>query len=407
MAVSETYSFSREIRLLLQVALAIFIYTVVIGILNGTDLVDFERKTLLTHVHAGTLGWITISAMAGALWLFAHNQTGPSSHASLARFLAYATPVLIIAYVLAFQTTTGMLRPILGAATGLMLTLFLVWVVVRSRHIAELTVPHIAFLAAVATSVTGALFGVLLGLQLATGDQFLPEGGEDAHPATMVVGFLVPVGMAFAEMGMRGRANLPRAGKLGTAQIAFPFVGGILVALGILLDLIPLVALSLPFEIIGVAILVKRLWPELSTAVSGLTPQRHAAFSVVFLVINVAFFVYLIMTYADDFDATPTRLILALDHMMFIGVITNGVLALAYLLTAARSRFAAAAETPIVVAMNGGLALFALGLIADVAVLKQVGTPIMGVAILAAIVVYTMRLAVWETVSEEIEEAAV
>ena len=36
--------FAREIKILLQIALAIFIFTVVVGILNGTDLVDFEGQ---------------------------------------------------------------------------------------------------------------------------------------------------------------------------------------------------------------------------------------------------------------------------------------------------------------------------------------------------------------------------
>ena len=44
-----------EIALLRQVALAVFIFTVVIGILNGMDVVDFDRKVLLAHVHGGTL----------------------------------------------------------------------------------------------------------------------------------------------------------------------------------------------------------------------------------------------------------------------------------------------------------------------------------------------------------------
>jgi hypothetical protein len=404
---TQTLNLAREIRLLLQIALAVFIYTVVIGILNGTDLVDFEHKTLLTHVHAGTLGWITLSVMAGAFWLFAHDQPGPESHASLARVLAYATPVLVVAYVIAFLSTTGMVRPILGATVGGMLTVFLVWVAIRSRYVGRLTVPHVAFLAAAATSVTGAVFGVLLGLQLATGNQFLPEDGEAAHPATMVIGFLIPVGMALAELGMRGRANLPAAGRLGTAQIAFPFVGGILVALGILLDLIPLIALSLPFEIIGVVILLKRLWPELSRTVSASTPHRHGAFSVLFLVINITFFVFLVVNYAGDFDLVPTRLILALDHMMFIGVITNGVLALAYLVTQARAGVMSWADNVVLLGMNLGLVLFVLGLMADVTVLKQIGTPIMGFSILLAVAVYTLRLNIWETADAEIEGARV
>src|SRR5690349_15687425 len=61
---------ANEIRLLLQAALVLFVITVVIGILNGADVVDFSHAKLMTHVHAGTLGWITLSALAASLWLF-------------------------------------------------------------------------------------------------------------------------------------------------------------------------------------------------------------------------------------------------------------------------------------------------------------------------------------------------
>ena len=62
----EVHPLRREVRLLLQVAMAVFVWTVGIGILNGTDVVDFDRKVLLSHVHAGTLGWITTSVFAAS-----------------------------------------------------------------------------------------------------------------------------------------------------------------------------------------------------------------------------------------------------------------------------------------------------------------------------------------------------
>jgi hypothetical protein len=386
---------SREIRMLLQVALLIFIFTVTIGILNGTDLVDFEFKELLAHVHSGTLGWITLCAIAGGMWLF-QGAPGPSWHASLPRLIALAGPVLIVVYVIAFWTTIGNFRPIMGTAVGVVLLLFLVWVVARARYV-TLTVPHVGFLAAAVTSVTGAIFGILLGLQLATGDKYLPDEGEDAHPATMVIGFLIPVGMSLAELGLRGLRGLPPAGRLGTLQIGFPFVGGILVALGILLDATPLIGLSLPFEIAGIVILLKRLGPDLLKAVGEAAPTgRFAAFSVSFLLVNIIFFVYLVVKYEGDFDLVPENLLLGLDHMMFIGVITNAVLALVYLATRDRASLLPWADNAIVAAVNGGLIIFAVGLIAEVTVLKQIGTPIMGGGILFAILVFTLRLRLWE-----------
>jgi len=398
-----TLDLRREIRLLLQIAMVIFVYTIIIGILNGTDAVDFQHRTLLTHVHAGTLGWITISAIAAGMWLFGHEKPGPASHQSMARAIALVAPVLIIAYVIAFLRTTGEVRPAIGTLVGLVLVAFLIWVVMRAKFV-RLTVPHVAFLAAAATSVTGAVFGILLGLQLATGDKFLPDDGEDAHPATMVIGFLVPIGMAVAELGLRGYRNLPEAGRLGTAQIAFPFVGGILVALGILLDATPLIGLSLPFEIIGVGIMLKRLGPLVIEGLTGASTQgRFASMSVLLLVFDLFFFVYLVIRYEGDFDLVPTQTILALDHTMFIGVITNGVLAVAHILTANRSHVLKGLETPVFLGINIGLAIFVVGLLLEEAAPKQIGTPIMGVSILLALALYTLRLNVWESVAEELE----
>jgi hypothetical protein len=398
-----TLDLRREIRLLLQIAMVVFVYTIIVGILNGTEAVDFQHRTLMTHVHGGTLGWITMSAIASGMWLFGHEKPGPSSHQSLARAIAYATPLLIVAYVIAFSQTTGELRPAIGTLVGLTLLAFLAWVAMRARYV-TLTVPHVAFLAAAATSVTGAVFGILLGLQLATGDRYLPDDGEDAHPATMVIGFLVPVGMAVAELGLRGFRNLPEAGRLGTAQIAFPFVGGILVALGILLDATPLIGLSLPFEIIGVGIMLKRLSPLVRSGLStGETQARFASLSMIVLVIDLCFFVYLVVRYKGDFDDVPTQTILALDHMMFIGVITNGVLAIAQILTANRSSILKALETPIFLGINTGLAIFVVGLLLEEATPKQIGTPIMGVSILLALALYTLRLNVWESSGETLE----
>src|SRR5260370_38242379 len=68
---TDARTFAAETRLLFRVALAIFTVTVVIGILNGFHFVQLSRAVLLTHVHAGTLGWITLVATGAAFWLYA------------------------------------------------------------------------------------------------------------------------------------------------------------------------------------------------------------------------------------------------------------------------------------------------------------------------------------------------
>lgn len=55
-------------RGLFLAAMAVFVVTVGIGILNGLDVFEPDRNTVLTHVHSGTLGWITLTVVAASAW---------------------------------------------------------------------------------------------------------------------------------------------------------------------------------------------------------------------------------------------------------------------------------------------------------------------------------------------------
>ncbi len=380
-----------EIGLLFQTALLIFVFTVTVGILNGTDIVDFDEKTILTHVHTGTLGWITASVFAAAFWLFAKGPPLSDRMVLWARLLTFATIVTVLAYNVAFLTTYGETRPTLGGFMVAAIAGVLIWIAVRARQV-ELTTPHLGILAAVVTSVTGGVLGVLLGIQLATGNQTLPEGGEDAHPATMVLGFLVPVGMALAEWCFTW-PQPERATRLGAVQMTLPFIGGVLVIFGILLDAPPLLGLSLPFEVAGVVILLRRMWPRIrAVRLVERGKDRLATLSATFITINIGLFVYLIANYQGDLDDAPEHEILALDHLMFIGVMTNAIFGLLYAVTDERRARWPWADHLIFWGMNIGLAGFAVGLFWDVTILKQLFTPLMGASILLAIAAYTARL---------------
>ncbi len=311
--------------------------------------------------------------------------------ARAARLLTLAAVVTIPAYNVAFLATYGEWRPVLGALVLATIVGFLAWVLVRARSM-PLTTPHLGMLAAILTSATGGLLGVLWGIQLATGEKIFPEGGEDSHPATMVLGFLVPVGMALAEWCFAW-PRPERATTLGGAQIGLPFVGGVLVIFGVLLDAPPLLGLSLPFEVMGVAILLKRMWPHIRRVRwPEASKERLATLSVASLTLNIALFVYIIVRYKGETDDVPDRVFLALDHVMFIGVMTNAILGLLQAMTSGRRALWPWADQLIFWGVNVGLAGFAVGLFADVTAMKQVFTPVMGAAILLAIATHTARL---------------
>jgi hypothetical protein len=376
--------FGAEIALLIQAAILIFVFTVCIGILNGTDIVDWDQTIILAHVHTGTLGWLTLLVFAATLWLFGEGEITPGQEKH-ARYTTYAAIGTFILYNIAFATTYGELRPALGTLSLVVIAGFLAWVVMRAR-VTELTTPHVGVLVAVGTSVVGAVLGVLLGLRLATGDNWIPEGGEDAHPATMVVGFLVPVAMALGEWALAW----PRPAaltRLGMLQMALPFVGGVLLMIGLLYEVDPLVQISLPMELVGIGIYLYRLRTPLIDALrpGASWASRFAAVSPPYLFVVIALFIYLIGKNDGDADLIPDHQIIAIDHLTFIGAMTNALFALLFTMFAARFRRWPVFPAAIFFAVNIGLILFMFGLYHEETTLKRIGTPILGTALLAAL----------------------
>ena len=381
--------FWNEIRILLLAAMAVFIYTIVIGILNGTDAVEFDRKRVLGHVHGGTLGWLTLAVFAASLWLFGESRAAFDRERMFIRGLIAVAIVSFVAYTAAFSLTYGNWRPILGIVATIAIGAFFAWVVWRSVS-QTLGVPHWGFLAALGTSVTGGVLGVLLGLQIATGDQWLPDGGDDAHPATMVVGFLVPISMAMVEWAFFF-PRPPAATRLGKIQMIFPFLGGVLLMIAILLDQDALAPPAIILEIIGLVILLIRMWPWVKPMEwLPATPQRHAVMGMVAVLFAIGLAQYFIIKYDGDFDLVPAHQLLALDHSQFIGAVTNSLFAMIMLATigARGNRF----DQAIFFLVNVGLVLFVIGLLSDTDPWKHAGTPLMGAGLLLGIGTYTYRL---------------
>lgn len=376
-----------EIRALLLAAMAVFVYTIVIGILNGTDVVDFDRRRLLGHVHGGTLGWLTLAVFAASLWLFGGDRE--PANRQLLRGLTALAVVSFVLYVAAFTLTYGNWRPILGTVAMVPIIGFTVWVLMRARQI-ELGVPHLGFLAALGTSIVGGVLGVLLGLEIATGDNYLPDGGEDAHPATMVVGFLVPVGLAMAEWAFFF-PRPPKATRLGAIQMLFPFLGGVILMLSLLLDVTALAPIAILLQIIGFVIFLKRLWPNIRAVdFTAASPGRHAVMAAIGLAFVIGLAQYFVIKYEGDFNLVPTHQLLALDHAQFIGLMTNAIFAM--LMAATIGQRGTRIDQAIFIMVNVGIIGFVIGLLGDWQPFKHAFTPLMGLGLLLALGTYALRL---------------
>jgi len=371
-----------DVAPLLLSAMGIFVLTVVMGILNGTDLADLSHGTLLAHVHSGTLGWITLSIFAAAAWIF--------DGVPMPRLLRDGAIVAVVLYVGAFWADLTDLRPIAGTLMLLAIVWFAVWAF-RARAGAVLTVPRLSMLLASINLVIGAVLGVILGLRLA-GTIDIGDEVAGAHPAMMVVGYLILAGVALDEQLLVGSEAQPVA-RAGRWQALLFFLAGIALAVGILFDVQPLLGLNLLGEVAGVVIVFVRLRRRIAgVGWASASPARHGATSVLWLLPALALLGYLIVRYAETIESAPRGLLLALDHSTFVGILTNAILGLLLVATAARRAIWAWADHIAYWGMNIGLAGFVIGLVAEAVAIKRVSTPIMGAAILLGLLTAAVRL---------------
>lgn len=368
-----TSSWATTARDLYLVAMAVFLVTIVIGILNGADAVEFDRNQLLTHVHSGTIGWLTLAIVASSFLVFR----------TASRPLMIALAVAVPVYVLAFYTGNLPFRAISGGVLLAIIGWLVVWAW-QTYLASERTLPRLAVTLGITAFGYGALFGVLIQLALATGTTILPGDTVGAHASAMTFGYLVLTAMGFIEWRVRDTRGLPMAGLI---QIGSLFVGGLIISISLLAGAEQIGGmLYLVAELIAVVLFVVRV---VVPAVRGTRwleadAQRHTAVASLWAVFALLLFMYVVFTIISSPDAElPFPILIASDHAVYIGVITNVMLALLTALVAGR----AAGWLPHLVfwGVNIGLAIFAVGLITEAAELKRIGAPLMGLGLLLAL----------------------
>lgn len=382
----------RQVRGLYLVSSALFVVTAVIGIVNGLDLVDFSpqntamRPTLLTHVHAGTLGWITLGLIAATTWLFRRGDGR----------LAWAFAILVPIYVAAFYSGNLPARAITGALLLVAILWLFVWV--WREALAARSLPALAVALGLTSFTYGAVIGVLIQVQLATGTQIFPANADivGAHASTMTFSYLVLAAMGILEWRLLRTTGYPR---LGLIQVGAIFLGGLLLAVALLfLDTASVQAvggLDLLLNLVSVVLFAIRILPvALRTDWLRAVPARHVHLAAVFVPVAMALFMYVVFLYISNPDLTnfPVGILVALDHTVFIGVITNLAFAFTLTLSSDRADRWPWAGQVVFWVVNLGLIVFAVGLVAVSPEIKRIGAPIMGTGVLIGLATIALRL---------------
>jgi hypothetical protein len=395
-------SYPAATRSAFQYGLVIFELTALLGLANATQLFGaLDRNTLLTHLHSGTLGWITMGVIGLSIWLF-----GAEGKNTAIRVSAASTA----AYVLAFWSGNFYARGIFGV-TELAVVYYWWWFVV-SRGMAEgfgrLDIPKLSVIFGLTTLAIGSTLGVIVQVILATGGT-VPQSPDlvGAHASAQTGGYLVLVAAGFIEWQLTGGGRRTTAGLV---QIALLFVSGLLLAFSLLLaaQLGPDLSQAIPgiatiLSLIGALVVAFRLG-RAALGVSWVAgAKRHLAMAVGFLVlakILEAILVQQFIAAQGDFTKISIGLLHALDHSYFVGLMTNMAFGAILVLSADRPRAWPWADQLIFWGLN-------IGAVGFVAVLIIAGSgegakpfthpvsfiaPIMGLAALLGIATFSIRL---------------
>jgi hypothetical protein len=382
--------FAAETRLLFRTALAIFTVTVAIGIFNGFHFIQLSRAVLLTHVHAGTLGWITLVATGAALWLFSDAGTRLRGHA---RGVAIGMAVAVPLYVAAFLSGNFVARAIFGVPV-LLLILGIAVFLLRGAAVG-LSVPRLGVLLAFVTLIVGSTLGVLVQIELAANRTFLPEGAIGGHASAQVGGYLVLFALSAIEWRLKGPDDFGWAGRI---QVLLLFLGGLLLAVGVLFNVQPLLGTFIPLDLIALVIFLVRVGSLLAGA-QWAEPgsSRQYAIAVPWVVVNLLLTIWFIVLFIGakgDFSKLNQGILIAANHAIFLGVMTNMAFGLMHDFAKDRRQVWPWAEQVIFWVLNIALTGFVVSLITQAQWAEKFFTPFQGLAILVGIVAFSLRLSV-------------
>ncbi|MBA4169985.1 MAG: hypothetical protein H0X68_06215, partial [Chloroflexi bacterium] len=176
-------------------------------------------------------------------------------------------------------------------------------------------------------------------------------------------------------------------------QLGALFIGGLIISLGLMLGFEQAAGgIYLLTQLVAVVLFVVRIMPRaLRRDWTASDPMRHFGAASLWAVVALLLFMYLVFTFisAGDPDELPFNVLIASDHAVYIGVITNIILGLLSVLVL---RGAAAWIGHVVfLGVNLGLVVFVIGLIVDTAEIKRIGAPVMGVTLLVALAFLAVR----------------
>jgi hypothetical protein len=161
----------------------------------------------------------------------------------------------------------------------------------------------------------------------------------------------------------------------------------------IITDFEALIQVSTLLEVAGIVMFIVLMWSRIRpSAWSGGGASAFARLSVVFLAIGIGLFFYVVQLFLSgqldpESGVGSFGALIAYEHAMFVGVMTNALFAVVATISPERT-----IRHVVLWGVNLGLIGFLIGLTTDSAILKRIASPVMGVALVYGIYLFLTRL---------------
>jgi hypothetical protein len=278
------------------------------------------------------------------------------------------------------------------------------WLGMRSVQ-THLETAHLAFLLASLALVFGTAVGVLLEVQNSTLSTLFPDDTAIVQPIVLDAGYLLLLGIALIEWGLPRMSEASKMSAsitaLGLLEVSLPFLAVSALAASILMGVAALVPLAATLEVATGALILARHGPTIRRVEwTQRGVRRSFALAAIFALLYLALFVFILVRISlgiyPTFGVVPLTTTAAIDHLLYIGVLTNTLFAVLALLMQDGTRFWPATEDILFWGMNAALLGFVAGLLAHndvlVALLEGLFSPILGATVLVGVVAYIGRL---------------
>lgn len=374
----------------------IFLVTILLGFLNIVTTGQIPRWQVLVHLHSGTMGWITLSIIGAAVWLFAAGRTPSSAYATWVRWLIWLAIVAFLGLIASFALGAqgvGMRLPlgIFGPVAALVTWAAVVIIVAELRRLDRATSAQWLMAAGLVAAGVATTMGALMATAVSGLVPFPPQLAILGH-VVAIEGYLFLVAAAAIEWivvggdsGLRSGAGLLQAllgiviALLGPVIVIMAMAGVSQATITAVMNL-GLLALIILYGVVFLA----RIGPSaLTWSPLDQGPRAWTFFGTIWLV--VAALMWPVRATLGD----PSWWILAYAHIVFVGVLTNSILGV----LAART---ADAPAQYVWAEPVGMWLLNLGIVAflglEIATGVAHGAWIMGAGVLLVVLKMLLSL---------------